>query len=62
MAKKFVPDSCVDVASKALQLHGGCGYLAECGLERIVRVHRSGQGTKEIMRAVFRRSLLGSAA
>ena len=37
MAKRFVTDTCFDVANQALQLHGGYGYLAEFGVEKIVR-------------------------
>ena len=37
MAKRYVTDACFDVADRALQLHGGYGYLTEYGLEKIVR-------------------------
>jgi alkylation response protein AidB-like acyl-CoA dehydrogenase len=37
MAKRFVTDVSFDVANQALQLHGGYGYLAEYGIEKIVR-------------------------
>ena len=60
MAKRFVTDSCFDVADKALQLHGGYGYLNEYGIEKIVRdlrVHRILEGTNEIMRVVLGRSI-----
>ena len=59
MAKRYVTDSCFEVADQALQLHGGYGYLAEYGLEKIVRdlrVHRILEGTNEIMRVVIGRS------
>jgi alkylation response protein AidB-like acyl-CoA dehydrogenase len=59
MAKLFVTDTCYDVADKALQLHGGYGYLHEYGLEKIVRdlrVHRILEGTNEIMRVVIGRA------
>ena len=36
-AKRFVTDSCSNIADEALQLHGGYGYLAEYGIEKIVR-------------------------
>ncbi len=60
MAKRFVTDSCYDVADQALQLHGGYGYLSEYGIEKIVRdlrVHRILEGTNEIMRVVLGRSI-----
>ncbi|MDF2824105.1 MAG: acrC 6 [Mycobacterium sp.] len=59
MAKRYVTDTCYDVADKALQLHGGYGYLKEYGLEKIVRdlrVHRILEGTNEIMRVVIGRA------
>ena len=60
MAKRYVTDACFTVADQALQLHGGYGYLAEYGLEKIVRdlrVHRILEGTNEIMRVVVGRSI-----
>jgi alkylation response protein AidB-like acyl-CoA dehydrogenase len=62
MAKRFVTDTCFDVANQALQLHGGYGYLAEFGIEKIVRdlrVHQILEGTNEIMRLIVARSLVG---
>jgi len=64
MAKRFVTDTCFDVADQALQLHGGYGYLTEYGLEKIVRdlrVHRILEGTNEIMRVVIGRAVAGRA-
>ena len=62
MAKRFVTDTCFDIANQALQLHGGYGYLAEFGIEKIVRdlrVHQILEGTNEIMRLIVARSLVG---
>jgi alkylation response protein AidB-like acyl-CoA dehydrogenase len=62
MAKRFVTDACFAVANQALQLHGGYGYLAEFGIEKIVRdlrVHQILEGTNEIMRLIVARSLVG---
>ena len=59
MAKRYVTDTCFDVADKALQLLGGYGYLHEYGVEKIVRdlrVHRILEGTNEIMRVVIGRA------
>ncbi|WP_294535021.1 acyl-CoA dehydrogenase family protein [uncultured Rhodoblastus sp.] len=61
MAKKFVTDVCFRAADEALQLHGGYGYLAEYGVEKIVRdlrVHRILEGTNEIMQLIVARSLI----
>ena len=65
MAKRFATDAGFEVANKALQLHGGYGYLAEYGLEKIVRdlrVHQILEGTNEIMRVVVARSVVGAAS
>jgi alkylation response protein AidB-like acyl-CoA dehydrogenase len=62
MAKRFVTDAGFTVANQALQLHGGYGYLAEYGVEKIVRdlrVHQILEGTNEIMRLIISRELLG---
>jgi len=64
MAKRFVTDSCFEVANQALQLHGGYGYLSEYGIEKIVRdlrVHQILEGTNEIMRVIIARQMLGAA-
>ncbi|MGW6421664.1 acyl-CoA dehydrogenase family protein [Nocardia sp. NPDC055053] len=64
MAKRFATDAGFEVANKALQLHGGYGYLHEYGLEKIVRdlrVHQILEGTNEIMRVVVARTLTGAA-
>ena len=61
MAKRFVTDVAFKVANEALQLHGGYGYLADYGVERIVRdlrVHQILEGTNEIMRVIIARRLL----
>ncbi|HWL18230.1 MAG TPA: isobutyryl-CoA dehydrogenase [Bradyrhizobium sp.] len=62
MAKRFVTDIGFDVANQALQLHGGYGYLAEYGIEKIVRdlrVHQILEGTNEIMRVIIARAFVG---
>ncbi|MGF1527554.1 MAG: acyl-CoA dehydrogenase family protein [Candidatus Competibacterales bacterium] len=62
MAKRFVTDAGFNVANDALQLHGGYGYLADYGLEKIVRdlrVHQILEGSNEIMRLIIARSLGG---
>ncbi len=64
MAKRFVTDAAFDVANEALQLHGGYGYLADFGIEKIVRdlrVHQILEGTNEIMRVIIARHLLAEA-
>ncbi|MCU0945159.1 MAG: acyl-CoA dehydrogenase family protein [Rubritepida sp.] len=61
MAKRFVTDTGHRIADEALQLLGGYGYLADYGIEKIVRdlrVHRILEGTNEIMRVIIARQLL----
>ncbi|MGR7995602.1 isobutyryl-CoA dehydrogenase [Xanthobacter sp. ZOL 2024] len=61
MAKRFATDVGFKVANEALQLHGGYGYLADYGIEKIVRdlrVHQILEGTNEIMRLIVSRSLI----
>jgi alkylation response protein AidB-like acyl-CoA dehydrogenase len=65
MAKRFATDAGFEVANQALQLHGGYGYLAETGIEKIVRdlrVHQILEGTNEIMRLIVSRDLLAAPA
>lgn len=60
MAKRFATDTGYSVADRALQLHGGYGYLNEYGIEKIVRdlrVHQILEGTNEIMRVIVARGL-----
>jgi alkylation response protein AidB-like acyl-CoA dehydrogenase len=62
MAKRTVTDITIEVADKALQLHGGYGYLSEYGLEKIVRdlrAHQIIEGTNEVMRVIVARDLMG---
>lgn len=65
MAKRYVTDISFKVANDALQLHGGYGYLADYGIEKVVRdlrVHQILEGSNEIMRLIVARSLLAEAA
>ncbi|WP_101340306.1 acyl-CoA dehydrogenase family protein [Cereibacter azotoformans] len=60
MAKLSVTDAAFEVANQCLQMHGGYGYLADYGIEKIVRdlrVHQILEGTNEIMRVIIARSL-----
>ncbi|WP_170403322.1 acyl-CoA dehydrogenase family protein [Ruegeria arenilitoris] len=61
MAKKFVTETGSNVVDQCLQLHGGYGYLADYGIEKLVRdlrVHQILEGTNEIMRVIVARQLL----
>lgn len=61
MAKKFVTETGSKVVDQCLQLHGGYGYLADYGIEKLVRdlrVHQILEGTNEIMRVIVARQML----
>ncbi len=63
MAKKFVTETGSNVVDQCLQLHGGYGYLADYGIEKLVRdlrVHQILEGTNEIMRLIVARDMLKS--
>lgn len=63
MAKLYVTDAAFDVANQCLQLHGGYGYLADYGIEKIVRdlrVHQILEGTNEIMRLIIARGMVSA--
>ncbi len=61
MAKKLCTEVGSRVADQCLQLHGGYGYLADYGIEKIVRdlrVHQILEGTNEIMRLITARHMI----
>jgi alkylation response protein AidB-like acyl-CoA dehydrogenase len=61
MAKRVATDAGFAAANDALQLLGGYGYLADYGIEKIVRdlrVHQILEGTNEIMRVIVARGLM----
>lgn len=61
MAKKFVTEAGSKIVNQCLQLHGGYGYLADYGIEKLVRdlrVHEILEGTNEIMRVIVARQLI----
>ncbi len=61
MAKKFVTEAGSRICNQCLQLHGGYGYLADYGIEKLVRdvrVHEILEGTNEIMRMIVARHML----
>ncbi|HEY7807393.1 MAG TPA: acyl-CoA dehydrogenase family protein [Croceibacterium sp.] len=61
MAKRFATDAGSAIVDKALQLHGGYGYLQDYPIERFwrdLRVHSILEGTNQIMRMIVGRDLL----
>ena len=62
MAKLFASETAVRVANRAVQIHGGYGYVKEYPVERAYRdakICTIGEGTSEIQRLVIARQLLG---
>jgi alkylation response protein AidB-like acyl-CoA dehydrogenase len=60
MAKLFASEMAERVASDALQIHAGYGYVTDFPVERIyrdVRVCQIYEGTSDIQRMVIARSL-----
>jgi alkylation response protein AidB-like acyl-CoA dehydrogenase len=65
MAKLFASEMAEQVASDAIQIHGGYGYVADFPVERIyrdVRVCQIYEGTSDIQRLVIGRALYGDAS
>ena len=61
MAKLFASETAMKAASKAVQIHGGAGYITEFPVERIFRdakLTEIGEGTSEIQRMVIAREIL----
>ena len=61
MAKRLATDTGSLVADRALQLHGGYGYLMDYPIERIwrdLRVHSILEGTNQVMRMIVGRDLV----
>jgi alkylation response protein AidB-like acyl-CoA dehydrogenase len=62
MAKLFASEAAGRICDRALQIHGGYGYVRDFAAERHyrdVRVTRIYEGTSEIQRTVIARSVLG---
>jgi len=61
MAKLFASDVFNRVADKAVQIHGGMGYMAEYPVERFyrdARITKIYEGTNEIQRLIIARNVL----
>lgn len=64
MAKVFASEVGMRAATRAVQLHGGAGYMSDFPVERIfrdVKLCEIGEGTSEIQRMVIARHILQSA-
>jgi len=61
MAKRLATDTGSSVVDRALQLHGGYGYLMDYPIERFwrdLRVHSILEGTNQVMRMIIARDML----
>ena len=64
MAKLYCTEMVADVADKAVQIHGGTGYMRGVAVERIyrdVRLLRLYEGTSEIQRLIIGGGLVRGA-
>ena len=60
MAKLFASEMAERVASEAIQIYGGAGFLNDHPVEKIyrdVRVYQIYEGTSEVQKIVISRSL-----
>ncbi len=61
MAKLFASETAMDVTTKSVQLHGGCGYTTKHEVERMMRdakITEIYEGTSEVQRMVISASVL----
>ena len=63
-AKYFCSEMAGRVADRAVQIHGGAGYMRGVAVERFyrdVRLFRIYEGTSQIQQTIIARALLGKA-
>ncbi|MEO6565306.1 MAG: acyl-CoA dehydrogenase family protein [Casimicrobiaceae bacterium] len=63
--KLFASEMCGQVADRAVQIHGGAGYIAEYAIERFyrdVRLFRIYEGTSQIQQLVIARAMIRAAS
>ncbi|WP_124067998.1 acyl-CoA dehydrogenase [Clostridium sp. E02] len=61
MAKLYAAETAMEVTQKAVQLHGGYGYIKEYGIERMMRdakITEIYEGTSEVQRMVIASNVL----
>jgi acyl-CoA dehydrogenase len=64
-AKLFASEMCGRVADRAVQIHGGAGYVSDYGIERFyrdVRLFRIYEGTSQIQQLVIARNMIREAS
>jgi acyl-CoA dehydrogenase len=63
-SKLFASEMVGRVADRAVQIHGGSGYISDCAVERLyrdARLYRLSEGTSEIQKLVIARHLIREA-
>ena len=63
-AKLFAAEMCGRVADRAVQIHGGAGYVSDYAIERFyrdVRLFRIFEGTSQILQLVVARNMIREA-
>ena len=63
-AKLFASEMCGRVADRAVQIHGGAGYVSDYAIERLyrdVRLFRIFEGTSQILQLVIGRNMIRDA-
>jgi acyl-CoA dehydrogenase len=63
-AKLFASEMCGRVADRAVQIHGGAGYVSDYAIERFyrdVRLFRIYEGTSQIQQLVIARNMIRAA-
>ena len=61
MAKYYASEACVEIATDAIQIHGGYGYTKDFPVEKFFRDSKLctiGEGTSEIQKLVISRNVL----
>ncbi|NYT63849.1 acyl-CoA dehydrogenase family protein [Alcaligenaceae bacterium] len=64
-AKYFATEMCGRVADRAVQIHGGSGYVSDYAIERFyrdVRLFRLYEGTSQVQQVIIARGLIRGAA
>jgi len=64
-AKLFASEMCGRIADRAVQIHGGAGYMSEYAVERFyrdVRIFRIYEGTSQIQQLVIARNMMREAS
>lgn len=63
-SKMFASEMCGRVADRAVQIHGGAGYVSEYAIERFyrdVRLFRIYEGTTQVQQLVIAKSMIRDA-